>query len=52
MIIRSFKWLTKAAEQGVPRSYFHLAVMYYQGEGTKKDFSEAIHYFYQVGSIR
>lgn len=44
----AFKWFKKAAEVGNYEAKYHLALMYEQGEGTKKNKKQAIYWYQQV----
>lgn len=48
---QAFKWYKKAAEAGNHDAQFRLAVMYENGEGTKKNKKQAV-YWYQKVSVQ
>jgi len=41
----AFKWFSRAAEEGEPLAYLHLAMMYRDGEGVKASGNEALKWF-------
>lgn len=43
--VQSFKWALKAAERGVKDAQFRVGYAYDEGEGTEKDWLEAIRWY-------
>ena len=42
---KAVKWILKSAEQGYAEAQFYLGVIYYKGDGVKRDAVEAVKWF-------
>jgi TPR repeat protein len=38
-------WFQTAADQGSPRAYYNLGILFLNGQGVRQDYAEAFHWF-------